>query len=388
MPIPIYYSWRNLATRRLTTALTSGGMALVVFVFAAALMLAAGLEKTLVDTGSEDNVICIRKGAATEVQSGVERDQAAAIETAPEVALDGSGTPLAAKELMVLINLRKRGSGKPANVIIRGVGPRSLALRPQVKLAAGRMARPGASEVVAGKSVAERFEGARLGESLRFGQREWRIVGIIDAAKTGFDSEIWGDAEQLMQAFRRQAYSSMLFRLAPGADFAALKARIETDPRLTCEIKREADYYREQSETLAKFLRVLGVSLTAVFSLGAIIGAMITMHSAVANRIPEIGALRALGFQRSDILTAFLAEALLLGLLGAVLGLGLACFLQLLTISTMNFQTFSELAFGFSLSPAIALESLAFGLFMGLAGGLAPSVRACRISVVEALRAS
>jgi ABC-type lipoprotein release transport system permease subunit len=388
MAIPIYYSWRNLVTRRLTTVLTAGGMALVVFVFAASLMLAAGLEKTLVDTGSDENVIFIRKGSATEVQSGIERDQAAAIETSPEAALDGSGEPLVAKELLVLINLQKRGSGKPSNVIIRGIGPKSLALRPQVKLAAGRMPEPGASEVVAGKSVAERFEGTGMGESLRFGQREWKVVGIIEAGTTGFNSEIWGDVDQLMQAFRRPVYSSLLFKLAPGADFAALKGRIETDPRLTCEVKREAGYYREQSETLAKFLRILGVSLTAVFSLGAIIGAMITMHSAVANRVPEIGTLRALGFQRRGILAAFLAESLLLGLLGAGSGLFCASFLQFLTISTMNFQTFSELAFSFSLTPSIAIESLAFGLFMGLAGGLAPSIRACRISVVEALRTS
>jgi len=213
------------------------------------------------------------------------------------------------------------------------------------------------------------------------------VVGVFDAGDTAFSSEIWGDVDQLMQAFRRPVYSSVLFRMRSPNDFPALKARLEADPRLTVEARRETQYYLDQSKMMADFLRILGVSLTGVFSFGAVIGAMITMYSAVANRVAEIGALRALGFPRRDILLAFLAEALFLGLLGGVLGVGLASFLQFITFSTTNFQTFSELSFRFALGWGTAGGSLLFSLFMGLAGGFLPAVRASRMNIVEALRA-
>jgi putative ABC transport system permease protein len=384
--VPFSYSFRNLWTRRLTTVLTALGMALVVFVFAAILMLAEGLRKTLVETGSYDNVIVIRKGSNSEVQSGVSRYQASIIETEPEVAIGEEGQPILAKELVVLITLPKRATNAPSNVVIRGTGASSLALRPQVKIVAGRMPKPGLSEIIAGRSIAERFKGGGIGESLRFGMREWRVVGIFDAGNTGFSSEIWGDADQLMQAFRRPAYSSVIFKLRDPAEFETVKKRIENDPRLTLEAKREKQYYVEQSRMMAKFLRILGMSLTIIFSLGAIIGAMITMYSAVATRTGEIGTMRALGFKRISILGAFIIESLLLGLIGGCLGLFLASFLQLLTISTMNFQTFSELAFSFTLSIDIVWKGLGFSLVMGFIGGVLPAVRASRMNIVESLR--
>jgi ABC-type antimicrobial peptide transport system permease subunit len=386
MGIPYYYSFRNLWTRRLTTALTASGMALVVFVFAATLMLAEGLRKTLVDTGSYDNVVVIRKGAGSEVQSGVERAQAAIIESQPEVAIGENGLKLLARELVVLINLPKRVTGKPSNVVIRGIGQASLKLRPQVKLAEGRMPRPGSSEVVAGKSIAERFQGCGLGETLRFGMRNWTVVGVFEAGNTGFNSEIWGDADQLMQAFRRPVYSSVIFKLRDSTEFEAFKERIESDPRLTLEARRETRYYADQSESMAKFLRILGITLTVIFSLGAVIGAMITMYAAVSNRTTEIGTLRALGFMKWSILAAFVLESLFLGLLGGVLGLFFASFMQLITISTMNWQTFAELAFGFTLTVEIVWKSLLFSLVMGFTGGLLPAVRAARMNIVDALR--
>lgn len=388
MKIPLAYSWRNLLTRRLTTVLTAGGMGLVVFVFAAVLMLSTGLEKTLVDTGSDDNVIITRKGAGAEVQSGIDRDQASLIESQPEVALGKDGYPLVAKELVVLIGLNKRGGNKPANVVIRGVSPRSLAMRPQIKLLEGRLPRPGSSEIMAGSSISRRFSGGGLGESLRFGMRDWTVVGIFDAGATGFSSELWGDVDQLMQAFRRPVYSSVTFRLHDINSFNGVRERLETEPRLTVEVRRETTYYRDQSEMLAKFIRILGISLTVIFSLGAMIGALITMYAAVANRVTEIGTLRALGFQQGSILLAFLLEALLLGAVGGLAGLIGASFLQLITISTMNWQTFSELAFSFTLSPAIIWKSLLFGVGMGVLGGLVPALRASRMKIVDALRAS
>jgi len=388
MGIPYSYSFRNLWTRRLTTLLTASGMGLVVFVFAATLMLAEGLQQTLVATGSPDNAIVIRKSANSEVQSAVERGQAALIESQPEVAVGQDGKPLLAKELVVLINLKKRGSDKPANVVIRGVSAASLQLRPAVHLKAGRLPRPGSAEVVAGESIARRFQGCGMGETLRFGMRDWRVVGVFDAGSTGFSSEIWGDSDQMMQAFRRPVYSSVIFRMRDPSEFDAFKARVEGDPRLTVEAKRETRYYLDQSEAMARFLRILGMVLTIVFSIGAVIGATITMYAAVANRVGEIGTLRALGFQKGSILSAFIMEALLLGLCGGVLGVGAASFMQLITISTMNWASFSELAFSFTLTFGILWKSLLFSAVMGLVGGMLPAVRAARMNIVTALRAS
>lgn len=387
MKIPISYSFRNLLTRRLTTILTASGMALVVFVFASVLMLAEGLRKTLVETGSYDNVVVIRKASNSETMSGVDRFQASVVETQPEIAIGEKGRKLIAKEIVVLVNLSRRGSDKPALIQVRGINESSLPLRPQVRLIEGRMPKPGSSEIIAGSSIAKRYRGGGLGESLRFAMRDWTVVGIFDAGSTGYNSEIWGDAVQLMQAFRRPVYSSALFKLRNSSEFQVFKERIESDPRLTLEAKRETQYYADQSEMMSTFLSILGLSLTIIFSLGAVVGAMITMYAAVANRTDEIGTLRALGFQRRNILMSFLVESLLLGFIGGCAGLFFASFMQFLTISTMNWQTFSELAFSFTLTGKIIYQSLMFSLIMGFVGGVLPAFRAARMNIVEALRA-
>ncbi len=386
--VPLSYSARNLATRRLTTLLTAGGMALVVFVFTAVQMLDAGLKKTLVATGSPENVIAVRKGAESEVVSGVDRQQANLLETLPELAPGPDGRPLVSKEAVTLVNLRKRGSDRPSNVVVRGLGERGLMLRPQVRLVAGRMFRPGASEIVAGSKIAARFTGAGLGEQMRFGGREWRVAGVFDAGGTGYDSEIWGDADQLMQAFRRPVYSSVIARLGDPGALPRLKEMLESDPRLTVQLKREDEFYAEQSQALSNFIGYLGLTLSVIFSLGAMIGAMITMYASVANRTAEIGTLRALGFRRRSILGAFLAEALLLGGLGGVMGVGAASLMHFLTFSTTNFQSFAELSFSFTLTPLIILKAMGFALVMGLVGGVLPAARAARLSIVDALRAA
>ena len=388
MKIPLSYVARNLWARRLTTALTGTGLALVVFVFATVLMLDEGLRNTMVTTGEYDNVIVIRRSADTEVQSGIERAQANTVSSHPAIALGADGQPMLSKETVVLISLNKRGSDKPSNVIIRGIAPRGLVLRPQVRLTAGRMFRPGASEVIAGASIARRFAGAGIGETLRFGQREWTVVGLFDAGNSGFDSEIWGDADQLMPAFRRNAYSAMVLRLADTALFEGFKKDIESDQRLTLDAKREQTFYSDQSKALSTFISVLGLILSVIFSIGAIIGATITMYASVANRVGEIGTLRALGFQRRSILAAFLAEAMLLAAAGGALGLACASAMQFLSFSTTNFQSFSELAFGFRLTPAIVVKTLMFSLLMGVIGGLLPALRAARMKIVDALRAA
>ena len=388
MSLPISYTFRNLGARKVTTALTAGGMALVVFVFATVLMLEEGLRKTLVETGSYDNAVVIRRSSQTEVQSGIDRPQAGIVETQPEIAIGAGGERLASKEIVVLVNLAKRSTGAPSNVMVRGVPVAGLALRPQVRMVEGRLFRPGSTEIVTGRSVSERFQGAAPGESLRFGGREWTVVGTFDAGNSGFDSEVWGDADQLMQAFRRPVYSSIIFKLADASAFGAVKARLESDQRLTVEVMRETEFYAEQSRMLAGFIRTLGLTLSIIFSVGAMIGAMITMYASVANRTAEIGTLRAIGFRQRGILGAFLLEAALLGVAGGVVGLAASSFMQFFTISTMNWQSFSELAFSFTLTPGIVAKSLIFALLMGVIGGFLPAVRAARLKIVDALRAA
>jgi len=360
-------------------------MALVVFVFAAVLMLAEGLERTLVDTGSPDNAIALRRSSETEVQSALDREQVAIVEGQPEAAFGMTGERLVARELVVLVVLPKQ-SGARTNVVVRGIGPASLALRPGVRVTAGRLHRPGTDEVVVGEAIARQYEGVAVGERMRFAGRDWTVTGIFDAGNTGFASEVWGDVDTLMQAFRRPVYSAVLMRLEDPSAFPQLKRRLEADPRLTLDLWREPAYYRSQSEMLATFLRVLGLSLTVIFSLGATVGATVTMYAAVAGRTGEIGTLRALGFGRAAVLLAFLSESLMLGLAGGAAGLGAAALLQWVRVSTTNFQTFSELAFRFVFTPGVAGQALAFALVMGLFGGLLPALRAARMPLVEALR--
>jgi putative ABC transport system permease protein len=388
MKIPFSYVFRNLWARKLTTLLTAGGMALVVFVFAAVLMLDAGLKKTLVSTGSFENAILLRQSSQTEIQSSVTRDQASLLETLPEVARDTDGAPLVSKETLVLTQLATRREGKPGNVVVRGLPAMGIRLRPQVHIIDGRMFRPGTSEIVVGRSIAEGFRGTGIGEQQRFAGREWTVVGVFDAGKSGFDSEMWGDVEQMMQAFRRVSYSSTIVRLEERGAFDAFSKRISGDQRLVLDVKQEPLFYEEQSKQLSTFISILGLTLSVIFSIGAMIGAMITMYAAVSNRTGEIGTLRALGFRRSSILAAFLMESVLLALVGGVAGLALAAGLQAFTITTMNWQSFSQLAFGFHLTPSIAALTLAFSVLMGLVGGFLPSLRAARLEIVDSLRAA
>jgi len=289
---------------------------------------------------------------------------------------------------VVLNKLTKRGSGKPSNVTLRGTGAAGLALRPQVRIVEGRMFRPGSAEIVAGSAIAKGFAGVEIGQTLRFGGRDWTIVGLFDAGRSGFDSEIWLDADQLMQTFRRQNWSVVVLELADAGAFERLREAVEADPRLQLEAKREQRFYAEQSEALANFIRILGTAVAVVFSIGAVVGAMITMFGAVASRTGEIGTLRALGFRRGAVLTAFLSESLLLALAGGVAGLAVASLMQAVNVSTTNFATFSELAFQLTLTPAIIGQSLVFALAMGLVGGFVPAWRAARLNIVDSLRAA
>ena len=386
--VPVSYIFRNLWARKFTTLLTAGGMALVVFVFAAVLMLDAGLRKTAVSTGSYENAILLRQSAQTEIQSGVSRDQASLVETLPGVARGPDGAPMVSKETLVLIAIPKRGSDKPANLVVRGLPLMGLAIRPQVTIIEGRLFRPGSSEIVVGSGVLAAFDGVEISQRLRFAGREWTVVGTFDAGKSGYDSEVWGDVEQMMQAFRRTAYSSTIARLEDAGKFEAFKLAVSQDQRLPLDVKQEPVFYEEQSKALSGFLFWLGFALSIIFSVGAMIGAMITMYASVSNRTGEIGTLRALGFRRLSILIAFLLESMMLALVGGVIGLFFASFLQAFTITTMNFTAFSQLAFGFHLTPGIVVSALGFAVLMGVIGGFLPSVRAARLEIVDSLRAA
>ena len=387
--IPFNYTLRSLWTRKLTTVLTVSGISLVAFVFAAVLMLAGGLEKTLVETGADDNAIVLRKAAQAELQSQIDRDAVNNITTLPEIATGSDGKPVTTNDVFVIINLLKKQTNDMGNVTVRGIAPGAMTLRPQVTISEGRMFTFGTSEIIIGKNIAQRFDGCTIGQELKFGARQWKIVGIFDGHGTGFNSEIWGDVEQMLPAFGRPVFSSLTVRLKHHDDFEALKTKIEGDRRTNyLEVSREKDYYAKQSRVMATFIRILGTVVTIIFSLGAIIGAMITMYAAVANRTVEIGTLRALGFRRRNILIAFLVESIIIALIGSAIGLFTASFLQLFVISTLNFGTFTELAFSFSLSSSIMITTAIFAVIMGVVGGFLPAARAARLNIVNALRAS
>ena len=388
MQIPLKYILRSSVSRRLTTVITILGVALVVFVFSAVLMMANGVQKTLRSTGSDDNLIVVRKAALSEIMSIIDREAAGIMVNLPQVMRFPDGTPMSSKEVVVIINLNKLGSAGISNVTVRGVEEAAFQLRPQVRIVEGRTFRWGSREVIAGAGITHRFAGAQIGEKVKFGGDFWTVVGIFDSEGSGFDSELWGDLDQIADAFKRSSLSTVTLRLKNPDDFSEVASAFESDNRLQYFVpKREKRFFEEQSEMMAKFIRILGIFITVIFSTGATIGAMITMYGAVANRTVEIGTLRALGFFRRSILLAFLIESLMLSLGGGLLGLGIASLLQFFTISTLNFGSISELSFSFAISPGIVAISLGFSLLMGLIGGFLPAIGAARLNIVQALRA-
>ena len=388
MRIPLKYIVRSSVSRRLTTIITMLGVALVVFVFSAVLMMANGVQKTLRSTGSDENIIVVRKAAMSEIMSILDREAAAIMVNLPQVARLSDGRPMSSKEVVVIINLNKLGADGISNVTVRGVEEPAFTLRPQVRIVRGRMFNWGSREVIAGAGITNRFAGAQIGEKVKFGGDVWTVVGIIDSEGSGFDSELWGDLNQIADAFKRSSLSTVTLRLKNPDEFSDVVSAFESDNRLQYfTAKREKKFFEEQSEMMATFIRILGIFITVIFSTGAMIGAMITMYGAVANRTVEIGTLRALGFFRRSILIAFLAEALVLSLAGGMIGLAFASVLQFFTISTLNFGSFSELAFAFTLSPRIVATALGFSLSMGFIGGFLPALRAARLDIIASLRA-
>lgn len=383
--IPFIYNVRNLGQRRVSTALTALGIALVAWVFIFTLALAGGFEAALRATGSPRNAVMVRSGSTAELTSIVSRDVAAAIQSQPEIARAPDGQPLTTAELVVIWNLPRR-SGTTTNVVVRGVGPKSAALRPGVRLVAGRMFRPGLDEIVVGRMVSERFRNCAVGDRLKLSGREWSVVGVFDAGGTSYDSEIWGDVELFMPVFDRPVFQSVTLRLDDPTHLPALKKRLEADPRMSVTVHREDEFYAAQSGQLAGLLRTLGLFVTLIMALGAIFGALNTMYASVGARTKEIGTLRAIGFGRGAVLLSVLVESTLLALLGGLIGCLLALPVRTFTTGTMSFATFSELAFRFDVTPAMLAAGLAFSALMGLIGGFFPARRAASMEVVEALR--
>jgi putative ABC transport system permease protein len=380
------YNLRSMVVRKATAAMTAGGIAMVVAVFVMTLAIAQGFRATLVASGSPQNAIVLRKGATAETTSGVLRSDVPLVESLPQVARGADNRPLASPELVVAIAVPRISDNQPANVPARGVGPRAFEVRDSLKIIDGRRFAPGTREINVGRLAVGRFKGLTLGSEVKFAAATWTVVGIFAAEDASFESEVWGDVDLMMPAFQRNGYQSITVKLADPSMFDSFKATVEGDPRMYLQPQREQDYYTAQSQAMTTVIRVFGTFVTLILSIGAMFGAMNTMYAAVAYRTREIGTLRALGFSRLKIVTAFLAESTALAVVGGVIGCVLALPVHGLSTGTTNFSSFSEVAFKFRITPGLLVAGVVFSAFMGALGGLLPALRAARIPVARALR--
>jgi len=387
MAIPLAYNLRSLRVRWTSTVVAVLGITGTVGVFVAMLALARGFRATLVSSGSPSNAIIRRAGATSEMESAVTIDQVHVIEDMPGVARKGS-EPLVSPESVVVAAFPLKATGTDANVQVRGVSPRVLDVRDQVKIVSGRFFSPGLDELVVGRNVARTYAGFDLGSTIKFGGGTWTVVGIFDAGGSAFDSELWADAQVVKQVYKRplDIYQSVTARLTSADAYPAFKDAITSDPRVTLQVDREVEYYEKQSRAFTRLVTVLGVLVGGVMSVGAIIAALNTMYSAVAERAREIATMRAVGFGAGSVVLSFTFEALCIAFIGGLLGCIAVLPLNGYTTGTMNWQTFSHLAFAFRVTPALLLGGVIFALAMGVAGGVPPAIRAARARVAVALR--
>lgn len=388
--IPISYNVRSLMVRKTTSIATAFGIALVVFVLASAQMLSVGIEKTLVSAGRNDNAIVLRRGSDTELASSIETRTVSLIQAAPGVKRDASGAPIAAGEAVIVLAMDKLGSaaGQVSNVQVRGITENTIKLRSDAKVIAGRPPQPGTDEVMIGKGIVGGFRGMELGQKFDLKKnRPVTVVGIFESGGSSFESEVWADLDTIRSSFGRDGLvSSVTVALESAAKFDVFRATMESDKQLGLETMRENEYYQKQSSNTALFISVIGTIISVFFSIGAIIGAVITMYGSIAQRQREIGTLRALGFSRFSVLVAFLLEAVVLAFFGGLFGLAAALCMTFVKISMMNFATWQEVAFKFHPDPGVMVKALLFGCGMGVIGGLLPAVRAARVAPVTALR--
>lgn len=378
---------RTLRERLGPSAVAVFGVAGVVAVFVATLSMAAGFEKTMTSTGSPETVIVMRGGATSEVMSVLFRDETRLVIDAPGIARASEGAAASA-EALVGLDLPKRSTGTEVmNVPLRGVPPAGFAVREKLKMVAGRRFEWGKNEVIVGEGALRELGGLDLGAKLKVGEDEWEVVGIFSTGGSAADSEIWADVEVLLSAYRHEAFQSVYARLESPEAFDKFKEALTSNPRLNVRVLREALYYEEQSQMLRNLITGLGNLVAVLMGIGAVFGALNTMYSAVAARTREIATLRALGFQGSPLAVSVVAESLVLGLVGGVLG-GAAAYLGFngYTASTLNFQSFTQVAFAFAVTPQLLLQGIIYALLMGLIGGLFPAIRAARLPVAAALR--
>jgi putative ABC transport system permease protein len=387
MAIPLKYNLRNLAVRRTTTLMTAFSITLTVTVFVVLMALARGLETSLSATGHPLNLLVMRDGSQSETQSSVQRDSLQVIRYLDGIAKDEKGEPWVSPELIVLINLPRRGQEQGSNVTIRGLTPAGFSLRPEFKLVEGRQFRSGLREVIVSKKISERFQNCGLGDKVKFAKGYWTVVGVFEVGNTAYASEIWTDPEDLGQDFDRDAYSSVFLRAADSSALNRLKQQLADDRRLHLKAQTEREYYEKQTSSAAP-IKALGIFIAGLMAIGASFAAMNTMYAAVARRTKEIGALRVLGFSRGSILVSFVIESILIALVGGALGCLLALPVNGVTTGTTNFVTFSELTFDFRITPRLLLNGLIFAVLMGLVGGFFPAWRAAHEDIVTALRAT
>ncbi len=387
MAIPVIYNVRSVFQRWSSAIVAVLGVAGTVGVFVAMLALAQGFQAALVASGSPGNAIVLRAGSDAEMVSAITLEELRTIEDAAGVARDGSG-PLASGEVVVIAAFPLARTGTDANVQVRGVSPRVLDVRTNVRIRAGRFFEPGLAELIIGSNAIASYEGFDLGGTIRFGGGAWKVVGVFEAGGSAFDSEMWCDANVLSEVYKRPTniFQSVTVRLESPEALARFKDALTSDPRLSVRVDRETDYYRAQSRTLTDLIRILGFLVALVMAVGAVFAALNTMYAAVAERSREIATMRALGFGGGTVVLSFVVESLFIALIGGLLGCLAVLPMNGFTTGTINWQTFSHLAFAFRITPGLLLQGLAFALLMGLVGGVPPAVRAVRRPVAVALR--
>lgn len=387
MRIPIAYNLRSMRARPVSTALTALGIALVVAVFIGMLALANGFASALVRTGSDQNVLVLRKGADSEMSSSLDREAASILASVPQAARGADGRALVSPEVYVVIPLgRIQDTTGMANVVLRGVSEQAWQVRSNIKMVEGRRPESGKNEICLGAKLVGRFPNTAVGQSMHFAGRPWEVVCHFTAGGSAFESEIWGENEQVMPALRGQVFQSVSFRLADPGGFEEAKRALEGDKRFTVDVHRESAFYAQQSQLLGNILRILAILITSIMAVGAIFGAVNTMYAAVSSRMPEIGVLLTLGFRPRSVLASFLIESAIIAAIGGVIGCLLALPLNGLVTSTTNWASFSEIAFAFRITPGLLLAGLLFAVVMGMLGGFFPARRASKVPVVQALR--
>ncbi|MGA1840900.1 MAG: ABC transporter permease [bacterium] len=386
--IPIAYNIRNLRVRWVSTLVALTGIAGVVTVFVAMLSMAKGFQETLKATGSETNIMVRRGGSTSEMESVISLEQVKIISNAASVSRDDHENPIFTSEVVTIAALPMISTCTEANVSVRGVSQDVLRVRDKVKIVRGRFFKAGFPELVVGKNATELYQNLHLHNSIQFGGQVWKVVGILDAGGNAFDSELWCDAYVLNQVYKRPTniFQSVTVKVKSFDSFLEFKDTISTDPRLNVTVEREVDYYKRQARMIVTIIQVLGFLIAAVMGIGAIFGALNTMYAAVSSRTVEIATLGALGFTRGDVVLSFILESLLIALLGGIIGSIIILPLNGFTASTINWATFSHLAFAFQITPDLMLGGILFSLIMGFLGGLFPALHASKQSLVNTLR--